>query len=109
MNHQFCHTLDTFSINNPVQYLGKRTENDVAFPHRRFLGNRFWRAKSLYRRDLKSHFGCVNAIEFTVDGKYILSGKSSSDHDNVHNAICPHLQYCGFVQLFGDVNLAQET
>ena len=39
------------------------------------MQDRLAKAKSLFRRDLKSHYGCVNAIEFSNDGHYILSGE----------------------------------
>lgn len=31
-------------------------------------------AKSLYKKDLLSHYGCVNAIEFSNDGNFMVSG-----------------------------------
>lgn len=31
-------------------------------------------AKNLYKRDLVSHYGCVNAIEFSHDGNWLTSG-----------------------------------
>lgn len=33
-------------------------------------------AKTLYKKDLISHFGCVNAIEFSEEGEWLISGKS---------------------------------
>lgn len=32
-------------------------------------------AKNLYKRDLVSHFGCVNAIEFSQTGQFLTSGE----------------------------------
>lgn len=32
-------------------------------------------AKTLYKKDLISHFGCVNAIEFSEEGEWLISGK----------------------------------
>lgn len=32
-------------------------------------------AKNLYKTDLRAHYGCVNAIEFSNGGKYLASGK----------------------------------
>lgn len=44
-----------------------------------FSGNlfreRFRIAKNLYKTDLRGHFGCVNAIEFSHGGQYLASGK----------------------------------
>lgn len=37
--------------------------------------DRFSIAKNLYKRDLISHYGCVNAIEFSQEGSYLTSGK----------------------------------
>jgi hypothetical protein len=31
-------------------------------------------AKSLFKRDLVSHYGCVNAIEFSAEGNWLTSG-----------------------------------
>lgn len=36
--------------------------------------NRLSIAKNLYKKDLVSHFGCVNAIEFSLEGNYLTSG-----------------------------------
>ena len=34
------------------------------------------RAKQLYQKDLKGHYGCVNALEFSKNGgEFIVSGK----------------------------------
>ncbi|CAL4087615.1 unnamed protein product, partial [Meganyctiphanes norvegica] len=39
-----------------------------------FLSQRLNTAKSLYRKDLYAHFGCVNAIEFSREGDLLVSG-----------------------------------
>lgn len=31
-------------------------------------------AKNLYKKDLISHYGCVNAIEFSREGDLLISG-----------------------------------
>lgn len=46
-------------------------------------------AKNLYRKDLFSHFGCVNAIEFSNDGQWLASGMYHfmvvrNDYHNFH-------------------------
>ena len=42
---------------------------------RRFVRDRSAGAKSLFRKDLKGHYGCVNAIEFSNNGgEWIVSG-----------------------------------
>ncbi|BFZ06789.1 hypothetical protein BsWGS_09828 [Bradybaena similaris] len=38
------------------------------------FGRRLALSQSLYKRDLRGHFGCVNAIEFSSDGDLIASG-----------------------------------
>lgn len=38
------------------------------------IRGRYEIATSLYRKDLYSHFGCVNAIEFSNDGQWLMSG-----------------------------------
>ena len=40
----------------------------------RFCRERFTKCKSLYRKDLLGHFGCVNAVEFSNDGHWLVSG-----------------------------------
>lgn len=35
---------------------------------------RYSSASNLYRKDLYAHFGCVNAIEFSADGDWLVSG-----------------------------------
>lgn len=39
-----------------------------------FCRERFEKCKSLYRKDLFGHFGCVNAVEFSSDGQWLVSG-----------------------------------
>lgn len=31
-------------------------------------------SKNLFKRDLLAHFGCVNAIEFSKEGDWLISG-----------------------------------
>lgn len=44
-----------------------------------FRANLFTRrlsvAKNLYKNDIVCHYGCVNAIEFSNEGKYLISGE----------------------------------
>lgn len=37
------------------------------------------KTKTLWQRDVKGHTGCVNALEFSKDENYLLSGKSILD------------------------------
>lgn len=41
---------------------------------RQLIEARLDAAKSLYRRDLLCHYGCVNALEFSRDGQLLVSG-----------------------------------
>jgi len=38
------------------------------------LRARYSFANDLYRKDLYSHYGCVNAIEFSDNGQWLVSG-----------------------------------
>ncbi|XP_077494172.1 DDB1- and CUL4-associated factor 5 [Amblyomma americanum] len=38
------------------------------------IRDRFAAANCLYRKDLYAHYGCVNAIEFSDDGEWLVSG-----------------------------------
>jgi len=46
---------------------------NLNFP-RKFCRERFTKCKSLYRKDLLGHFGCVNAVDFSRDGQWLVSG-----------------------------------
>lgn len=35
-------------------------------------------ANNLFKTDLRAHYGCVNAIEFSYGGRYLASGKPHS-------------------------------
>ncbi|XP_065067254.1 DDB1- and CUL4-associated factor 5-like [Rhopilema esculentum] len=41
---------------------------------RQFCRERFLKCGSLYRKDLFGHYGCVNAVEFSHDGQWLVSG-----------------------------------
>lgn len=40
------------------------------------IRTRYELANDLYKKDLYSHFGCVNAIEFSGNGLYLVSGNA---------------------------------
>lgn len=63
------------ALHNPLRYITARAESVSWASQYRLMRERFRMAKSLYRRDLKAHYGCVNAIEFSNDGLFIVSGK----------------------------------
>ena len=41
----------------------------------RILSDRLSISKNLFKRDLVSHYGCINAIEFSREGNWLISGK----------------------------------
>lgn len=41
----------------------------------RLFKNRLGIARNLYKKDLVNHYGCVNAIEFSEDGNWLVSGE----------------------------------
>ncbi|XP_001848250.2 DDB1- and CUL4-associated factor 5 [Culex quinquefasciatus] len=60
---------------NVVRHLGARQAGDNV---RNFRDNLFHErlriARNLYKKDLVSHYGCVNAIEFSAEGELLVSG-----------------------------------
>ena len=53
-------------------FAGRR--RSMAFPYT-LISSRVEMSSCLYRRDLRAHYGCVNAIEFSAgDGRMIASG-----------------------------------
>ncbi|KAK7103564.1 hypothetical protein V1264_018436 [Littorina saxatilis] len=59
---------------NPLRYITTRAENVRFASQQIMMRERLAKSESLYCRDLKSHYGCVNAIEFSNDGLFITSG-----------------------------------
>ncbi|KAB7506480.1 DDB1- and CUL4-associated factor 5 [Armadillidium nasatum] len=64
----------------PLNFLRLR-EHDASKPRwgsasacTEFLSKRLDSAHNLYRRDLFSHYGCVNALEFSQEGNFLVSG-----------------------------------
>lgn len=51
------------------------------------LNTRFMKSENLYRKDLLSHYGCVNAIEFSNQGDLLVSGESGDDGDTSRDDI----------------------
>lgn len=61
---------------NPVIHFIKRQEGLIKHDFRTNLYRaRLKFAKNLYKKDLISHFGCVNAIEFSREGDLLVSGE----------------------------------
>lgn len=63
---------------NPVSYVIKRQYDESFVVKNTFFKRRMAAAKNLYRKDLLGHYGCVNAIEFSARGEYLVSGTHST-------------------------------
>lgn len=59
---------------NPLSYLIARQINDKVDYCKRLVNARFKNSENLFRKDLLSHYGCVNAIEFSNQGDLLVSG-----------------------------------
>ena len=60
---------------NSINVLQRRTLGFRPQEAHSFINTRFEKANSLFCKDLKGHFGCVNAIEFSSNGgEWIASG-----------------------------------
>lgn len=62
------------SVINPLCYVVQRQYDDKNIKNKLF-SERLNIAKNLYRKDLLAHYGCVNAIEFSENGEFLISGK----------------------------------
>lgn len=58
----------------PLRYVLNRQYDERINVQRRLLKERLNKATNLYRKDLLAHYGCVNAIEFSNSGKFLVSG-----------------------------------
>ncbi|CAK9814260.1 DDB1- and CUL4-associated factor 5 [Anthophora quadrimaculata] len=59
---------------NPLSYLVERQIDDKVDHCKRLVNARFESSENLFRKDLLSHYGCVNAIEFSNQGDLLVSG-----------------------------------
>ncbi|XP_076749837.1 DDB1- and CUL4-associated factor 5 isoform X1 [Xylocopa sonorina] len=59
---------------NPLSYLIARQIDDKVDQCKRLVNARFESSENLFRKDLLSHYGCVNAIEFSNQGDLLVSG-----------------------------------
>lgn len=58
-------------------YLQKREHGLSRYDFRaKLFTERLNLAENLYTKDLVAHYGCVNAIEFSKEGQYLISGMS---------------------------------
>lgn len=65
---------------NPLAHLiGRQSGDNVINFRKNLFRERMNIAKNLYRKDLVSHFGCVNAIEFSNEGELLISGEFAVD------------------------------
>ncbi|XP_063977843.1 DDB1- and CUL4-associated factor 5 [Diachasmimorpha longicaudata] len=62
------------SYSNPIGCFLSRQIDDKVNYCKRLVDERLDKSKNLFRKDLLSHYGCVNAIEFLKDGDLIVSG-----------------------------------
>lgn len=64
---------------NPINYLINRQYNETLFIKNDLFTRRLAKATNLFRKDLLSHYGCVNAIEFSKEGELLISGKDNNN------------------------------
>ncbi|XP_076635534.1 uncharacterized protein LOC143348805 isoform X2 [Colletes latitarsis] len=62
------------SVCNPLSYLITRQIDNKVDHCKRLVNARFDTSENLFRKDLLSHYGCVNAIEFSNQGDLLVSG-----------------------------------
>ncbi|XP_050454385.1 DDB1- and CUL4-associated factor 5 isoform X2 [Cataglyphis hispanica] len=62
------------SESSALSYVLARQIDDRLDYCRRLVNARFENSENLYRKDLLSHYGCVNAIEFSNQGDLLVSG-----------------------------------
>lgn len=66
---------------NPVRHLIQRQLGNTVLGFReRLYRERLAGARNLFRRDLVAHYGCVNAIEFSDEGEWLVSGTYPPPH-----------------------------
>ncbi|XP_029662739.1 DDB1- and CUL4-associated factor 5 [Formica exsecta] len=66
--------MDHPSECSALSYVLARQIDDRLDYCRRLVNARFENSENLYRKDLLSHYGCVNAIEFSNQGDLLVSG-----------------------------------
>lgn len=60
---------------NPINYIIKRQYSTSVYIKNELFNKRLASARNLFRKDLLSHYGCVNAIEFSNEGELLISGE----------------------------------
>lgn len=68
-------------LKNTVNLISFSQENDRLRLGNHCLRERLKSAEKMFKKNLKSHFGCVNALELSYNGgEYLLSGKLNLDN-----------------------------
>ncbi|XP_012258334.2 DDB1- and CUL4-associated factor 5 [Athalia rosae] len=62
------------SVCNPISYIANRQIDDHVNSTKGLVNARLSYSENLFRKDLQSHYGCVNAIEFSKEGELLVSG-----------------------------------
>ncbi|KAF7266740.1 hypothetical protein GWI33_019961 [Rhynchophorus ferrugineus] len=62
------------SVLNPLRYIVDRQYKGGCVIKSRIFKERLAHARNFFRKDLCSHYGCVNAIEFSAEGELLVSG-----------------------------------
>lgn len=57
-----------------VHYLNHQQYTGANYGGMQMINRRLQFSKSLYSKDLYAHYGCVNAVEFSNDGEWLVSG-----------------------------------
>lgn len=66
--------MDTKSKMNMCKALYRREIQDSVSFHKLICDRHNMKDELLYKRNLIAHFGCVNAIEFSNNGQFLVSG-----------------------------------
>lgn len=62
---------------NPIMHLlNRQIGNNIYYFRRNLFRERLASVRNLYRKNLVSHYGCVNAIEFSSTGDLLISGNN---------------------------------
>lgn len=61
---------------NPIKYIINRQYKYNVHIKNKLFCERLAKSKNLYRKDLFAHYGCVNAIEFSIEGELLVSGNT---------------------------------
>lgn len=62
------------TLYNPLSFVINRQINDKINHRQKLVKARFEHSENLFRKNLLSHYGCVNAIEFSKYGDLLVSG-----------------------------------